>query len=126
MNRILFHLFAVGVCVAVGHALQCYECKIGFWNLCITKKIMCDKGEHCFTGKGFAAGFVDVTIKGCLAELECNSTKDVNFPSSSNTTIYKMTKTCCNSNLCNAAPEKSGGPLFLATVAALLVANMLV
>ncbi|XP_061675232.1 sperm acrosome membrane-associated protein 4-like [Syngnathoides biaculeatus] len=126
MNRIILQLFAVGVCFAIGQALECYECKIGFWNLCITKKITCETGQECFTGKGSAAGFVDVTMKGCLAKNECNSSKDVNFPSSSNTTIYKMKKTCCNTHLCNGAPGILGGSLVLASVAALLTANMLV
>ncbi|XP_077362181.1 sperm acrosome membrane-associated protein 4-like [Festucalex cinctus] len=125
MNRIVLQLFAVGVCFALGHALQCYECKIGFWNLCITKTVTCAEGERCFSGNGTAAGFMDIRMKGCLAKAECNVTKDVNFPSSSNTTIYKMTKTCCNSNLCNSAPGISGGPLVLATVIALLLTNML-
>nr|XP_061808335.1 sperm acrosome membrane-associated protein 4-like [Nerophis lumbriciformis] len=109
-----------------GQALQCYECKIGFWNLCITKTVTCAEGERCFSGKGKAAGFVDVSMKGCLKLNKCNSTEDVNFPSSSNTTIYKMTKTCCLGNLCNAAPGVSSSALVLSTVAALLMAHMLV
>ncbi|XP_077404757.1 lymphocyte antigen 6 complex locus protein G6d-like [Vanacampus margaritifer] len=125
MNRIVLQLFAVGVCFALGHALQCYECKIGFWNLCVTKVVTCAEGEHCYSGNGTAVGFVDIKMKGCLAKAECNATKDVNFSPSSNTTIYKLTKTCCNHNLCNSAPVISGGPLVFATVAALLMANML-
>lgn len=37
-----------------GQALQCYKCKVGFWNLCITTKDTCDNGEHCFSGVGQA------------------------------------------------------------------------
>nr|XP_057903683.1 prostate stem cell antigen-like [Doryrhamphus excisus] len=129
MNRIIVQLLAVGVCFAIGHALQCYECKIGFWNLCLTKEVTCAQGEHCYSGKGSAAGFVDVSMKGCLALAECNSTKEVNFPSSSsNATIYKMTRTCCDTNLCNAAPglpAASGLHLALATVGALFLVNVL-
>lgn len=40
--------------VATGQALQCYECKIGFWNLCITGKVTCEAGQHCFSGVGKA------------------------------------------------------------------------
>ncbi|KAM9776753.1 lymphocyte antigen-6, epidermis isoform 2-T2 [Syngnathus typhle] len=126
MNRILVQIFALGVCFALGQALECYECKIGFWNLCVTKKVTCQAGEHCFRGSGKAAGFVTVSMKGCLVKDECNKTSDVNFPSNTNTTIYKRTKTCCNSNLCNSAPRISNGPLVLATISALLMANMLV
>ncbi|XP_051247592.1 sperm acrosome membrane-associated protein 4 [Dicentrarchus labrax] len=128
MNRIILQLFAVGFCFAIGQALQCYECKIGFWNLCLTTKTTCKSGEQCFSGVGKAAGFVDIKTKGCLAVADCNQTKEVNFPTSgSNTTVYSMTKTCCNNDLCNAAPGlpgTSGLSLALATIAALFVANM--
>ncbi len=69
-------------------------------------------------------------MKGCLAEAECNKTTDVTFPGDDNqTTVYTMTKTCCNSDLCNTAPGlpgTSGLSLALATVSALFVANVLV
>ncbi|XP_051928603.1 prostate stem cell antigen-like [Hippocampus zosterae] len=126
MNRIVLLLFVVGVCFSLGQALQCYQCSLGLFKLCITKMVTCTEGELCFSGKGKAVGFVDVTMKGCLAKAECDTTTDVNFPSSGNTTIYKMTKTCCDSDLCNGAPTISRGPLILSTIAALLLANMLV
>lgn len=66
-------------------------------------------------------------MKGCLAVAKCNQTEDTNFPSSdSNGTVYTMTKTCCNMDLCNAAPGASGLNLALATITALFVAHMLV
>lgn len=37
-----------------GQALQCYKCKLGFWNLCITTKTTCEEGEHCYSGVGTA------------------------------------------------------------------------
>ncbi|KAG7225451.1 hypothetical protein INR49_027445 [Caranx melampygus] len=130
MNRIILQLFAVGFCFAVGQALQCYKCDLGFWNLCITTKTTCDEGQHCFSGVGMAASFMNITKKGCLAVADCNKTKEVNFPtSSSNATVYSMTKTCCNTDLCNAAPGlqgMSGLGLTFATITALLVANVLV
>lgn len=131
MNRVILQLVAVGFCFAVGQALQCYKCKVGFWDLCITTKTTCENGEQCFSGVGKAAGFVDIKTKGCLIKAECNQTKDVNFPSSSssNTTVYTMTKTCCDTDLCNKAPGLpgvSGLPLALATITALFVANVLV
>ncbi|XP_068431898.1 sperm acrosome membrane-associated protein 4-like [Clinocottus analis] len=127
MNRVILQLIAVGFCFAVVQSLQCYKCTIGFGDLCITTKTTCDAGEHCYSGVGKAAGFVDIKMKGCLAVAMCNKTEDANFPaSSSNTTIYTMTKTCCNTNLCNAAPGTSGLSLALATVTALFMANILV
>ncbi|XP_020515791.1 sperm acrosome membrane-associated protein 4 [Labrus bergylta] len=130
MNRIILQLFAVGFCFALGQALQCYNCKLGIFNLCITTKKTCDSGDHCFSGKGTAAGFLDITTKGCLKVAECNKTKEVNFPNSdSNSTVYSLTKTCCDSDLCNAAPGLPGSTglsLTLTTITALYVANILV
>ncbi|XP_074543223.1 sperm acrosome membrane-associated protein 4-like [Halichoeres trimaculatus] len=127
MNRIILQLFAVGFCFALGHALRCYECKLGVLSVCITTKTTCESGEHCFSGVGQAAGFLDIHMKGCLKEDKCNKTSQVNFPSSSNSTVYTMTKTCCNTELCNTAPGLPGTSalgLALATVTALFVANM--
>ncbi|XP_029370805.1 sperm acrosome membrane-associated protein 4-like [Echeneis naucrates] len=130
MNRIILQLFAVGFCFAVGQALQCYKCKLGIWNLCITSITTCEEGEHCFNGVGHAVSFMNITMKGCLKVADCNQTKEVNFPTStSNSTAYSMTKTCCTTNLCNAAPGLPGAAgvsLAFATVATLLAANILV
>ncbi|KAL3043705.1 hypothetical protein OYC64_003547 [Pagothenia borchgrevinki] len=131
MNRIILQLLAVGFCFAVGQALQCYKCTIGFGDFCITTKTTCESGEQCFSGSGEAAGFVDIKKKGCLVLAKCNKTENTDLPysiSSSNTTVYKMTKTCCDTDLCNAAPGlpgASGVSLALATVTALFMANIL-
>ncbi|XP_070777752.1 sperm acrosome membrane-associated protein 4-like [Enoplosus armatus] len=131
MNRIILQLFAVGFCFAIGQALQCYKCSLGIGDLCITTKTTCDSGEQCFSGVGKAVGFVDIKRKGCLKVSECNQTKEVNFPATdaNSTTLYTMTKTCCETDLCNAAPGlpgHSGLSLAFAIVTALFVANVLV
>ncbi|RXN17023.1 sperm acrosome membrane-associated 4-like protein [Labeo rohita] len=104
MNKIFLGIFAVALYFAVGQALQCYECKLGFWSLCITTKKTCEADERCFSGVGKAAGLVDIKKKGCLKVAECNKTEQVNFPSNSSTQVYQMTKTCCSTDLCNSAP----------------------
>nr|XP_019957966.1 PREDICTED: sperm acrosome membrane-associated protein 4-like [Paralichthys olivaceus] len=129
MNRVILQLVAVGFCFAIGQALQCYKCKLGVLNLCITSEITCTAGEICFSGVGTAASFMDIKMKGCLAQGECNKTKEVNFPSDSNSTFYTMTKTCCSTDFCNGAPGlpgASGLTLAFATISALLVAHILV
>ncbi|CAG5887389.1 sperm acrosome membrane-associated protein 4-like [Menidia menidia] len=129
MNRIVF-LFAVGVCFAIGQALECYKCSIGFGSLCITTKTTCNEGELCFSGVGKAAGFVDIKMKGCLERSKCNASEEVNFPTSnSNATLYQMLKTCCDGDLCNAAPGLPGTSvlsLAVATISAMFAANALV
>ncbi|XP_051526806.1 prostate stem cell antigen-like [Myxocyprinus asiaticus] len=103
MNRIIFGLFAVALSFAVGQALQCYECKLGFGSLCITTKKTCDVGQQCYSGVGTAAGLVDIKRKGCLEVAKCNLTETLNFPANSSTQVYRMNKTCCSTDLCNSA-----------------------
>ncbi|XP_037548772.1 sperm acrosome membrane-associated protein 4 [Nematolebias whitei] len=128
--KTLVFLLAVAFCFAVGQTLKCYQCQIGFWNLCFTKEVTCQDGEKCFSGDGKAAGFVSVKMKGCLVVANCNKTTDESISiSNSSATLYKMTKTCCNTDLCNGAPGlpgASGLSLALATISALFVANILV
>lgn len=129
MNGTILKIFAVAFLFAAVEALQCYKCSIGFWNLCITTKTTCNAGEHCYSGRGKAAGFVDVMMKGCLAEDKCNKTEDVDFGTSSdNKTLYTMTKTCCNTDLCNGAPAGLPGvvQLTLASFIAVFTANTLI
>ncbi|PWA15197.1 hypothetical protein CCH79_00008633, partial [Gambusia affinis] len=108
--------------------LQCYKCSIGVWDLCFTTKTTCQIGEQCFSGEGGSGG-LKLKMKGCLEVANCNKTGNVNFPSSSNTTIYSMTKTCCNTDLCNAAPGLPGASALSLTAVAmfsLLAANFMV
>ncbi|XP_030645292.1 sperm acrosome membrane-associated protein 4-like [Chanos chanos] len=125
MNRITASIFAVFLCFAVGHALKCYKCDFGLWKLCITSEITCPSGEHCYSEVGKAAGFVDIQKKGCLAVSQCNTTSTVNFPSGSNSTVYKTTRTCCNTDLCNAAPGLPTLGLALTSLSSLLVVKLL-
>ncbi|XP_016368511.1 sperm acrosome membrane-associated protein 4-like [Sinocyclocheilus rhinocerous] len=106
MNKIFLGIFAVDLSTLYlsGQALQCYECKLGFWYLCITSKKTCDAGEHCFSGIGKAGGLVDIKMKGCLEVSNCNKTVEANFPSNSSTKVYQMKKMCCSTDLCNSAP----------------------
>nr|XP_040045260.1 uncharacterized protein spaca4l [Gasterosteus aculeatus aculeatus] len=126
MNRIILQLVAVGFCFAVVQALQCYECKFGLGDLCATSKVTCKSGEQCFSGVGEAVGFVNIKMKGCLALDKCNKTEDTTFPGFTNATVYKMTRTCCPTDLGTAAPALRGScgwSLTFATINALFVAQ---
>uniref|UniRef100_A0A1A7Y1K7 UPAR/Ly6 domain-containing protein n=1 Tax=Iconisemion striatum TaxID=60296 RepID=A0A1A7Y1K7_9TELE len=128
MKRIAF-ICAVAFCFALGQALDCYQCKIGFWNLCITSKITCNSGEQCFSGVGKAGGIMDIKMKGCLAADKCNRTTSENFPVISNTTAYSMNRTCCITDMCNSAPGlpgTNGLSLALTSVSALFAAHLMV
>ncbi|KAF1381797.1 hypothetical protein PFLUV_G00157730 [Perca fluviatilis] len=127
MNRIILQLFALGFCFAVVQALTCYKCEFGVGNFCITSQTTCDSGELCFSGVAKAVGVLDIKKKGCSAVAKCNGTEQSTV--GGNTTVYSLTTTCCNTDLCNAAPGLPGTSalsLALATITALFVANVLV
>ncbi|XP_054879661.1 sperm acrosome membrane-associated protein 4-like [Poeciliopsis prolifica] len=112
----------------IGQNLQCYKCTLGLWNVCYTTKITCDAGQRCFSGEG-GSGEVKIKMKGCLDVAKCDKTENVNLPGTSNTTVYSMTKTCCNANLCNAAPGLPGASalsLAAVTMFSLLAANFII
>ncbi|XP_057684351.1 sperm acrosome membrane-associated protein 4-like isoform X2 [Corythoichthys intestinalis] len=127
MNRIIFQLVVVGVLFAVGQALKCYSCSIGYWNKCVTTEMTCPDGERCYSGKGKADNVEDAAMKGCAAVEVCGTTVDEEFtPEGGTATTYKMKKICCTTDLCNAAPGVSSSALVLSTIAALLMAHILV
>ncbi|KAK3526513.1 hypothetical protein QTP70_030651 [Hemibagrus guttatus] len=128
MNKILVGIFTVALCFTLGYTLECYQCKIGVGTLCYTTKETCSSNQQCFTGKGKAVGMVDVLMRGCLEVSECNKTSEVTVPVGSNTTVYKMTKICCDTDLCNtAAPLANTHTLTLtmASLATLLLTKVL-
>ncbi|KAJ3608546.1 hypothetical protein NHX12_023077 [Muraenolepis orangiensis] len=97
MNGIILRVFALGLMVTLGHALQCYKCDIGILGICATSKETCKAGELCFSGVGKAASVMDIKMKGCLLVAQCNKTTQTT--GLGNTTIYSMTKTCCATDL---------------------------
>ncbi|XP_062855932.1 sperm acrosome membrane-associated protein 4-like [Trichomycterus rosablanca] len=101
MNRTITGLLILALCLAAGHALQCYKCDLGLGSLCLTSKTTCQTGELCFNGKGTAAGVIKFTQKGCLAVADCNKTSNVNIQGSNDTITYEINKTCCATDLCN-------------------------
>ncbi|XP_012686974.1 sperm acrosome membrane-associated protein 4 [Clupea harengus] len=129
MNRIILSIFAVTVCFAVGHTLECYKCDLGLWDLCYTTKTTCTDGDLCYSGKGEAAKFVKIGKKGCLARAKCNMTESINWPKNSSSAIYTITNTCCDTDLCNAAPglPRVGTlPLAIATLLTVITARAMV
>lgn len=37
-----------------GQTLDCFQCELGFWDMCHTTKTNCSAGEQCFVGIGVA------------------------------------------------------------------------
>ncbi|CAL8365722.1 unnamed protein product [Arctogadus glacialis] len=110
MNGIIIRVCAAGLFIAVAHALTCYKCDVGFGSLCLTTEKMCAAGEQCFSGEAEAAGFLPIKTKGCLKTDLCNKTSESTV-GDSNVTVYKILKTCCSTDLCNAAPGANALPL---------------
>ncbi|XP_017319123.1 sperm acrosome membrane-associated protein 4 [Ictalurus punctatus] len=118
----------LGLCVVVllisvscsGQTLDCFQCELGFWDMCHTTKTNCSAGEQCFVGIGVAASVLKIKMMGCLANDHCNKTTIVTFPA--NKTLYKMTRTCCGENYCNGGPEVLMASL---TLMALVIAQIM-
>ncbi|KAF4088102.1 hypothetical protein AMELA_G00079010 [Ameiurus melas] len=117
----------LGLCVLVlisvfclGQTLDCFQCELGFWDMCHTTKTNCSAGEQCFVGIGVAASVLKIKTMGCLANDHCNKTTIVTFPA--NKTLYKMTRICCGENYCNGGPEILMASL---TLMALVVAQIM-
>ncbi|XP_015232449.1 lymphocyte antigen 6 complex locus protein G6d-like [Cyprinodon tularosa] len=128
MNRITLILAVSGLCFAVGQGLQCYKCSFGIGSLCITSNITCESGELCYSGK-VGTGDLKFKMKGCLKEADCNKIKNVTLPGSSDTTLYSINRTCCSTDLCNAAPGlpgTSGLSLAAVTIFSFLAANFII
>ncbi|KAI7799110.1 prostate stem cell antigen [Triplophysa rosa] len=118
MNKVFLLVLAVALCFIGAQALECYQCTAGVGSLCVTSKVTCtSSSEHCFSGVGKAVGFLDIKSKGCLGVSECNKTSNVNFPTNAST-LFSMTRTCCNTDLCNSAPDRSHVSALVMTLAA--------
>ncbi|XP_067094833.1 protein Bouncer-like [Osmerus mordax] len=103
--------------------LECFRCDLGFWDACFTTKTNCSAGERCYTGRGRAADVLDVKMLGCVRAEECEVVTRVEiFP---NTTFYTMTRSCCDTDLCNTAPSlplTTPLPLAVASLSAIFLA----
>ncbi|KAK2854820.1 hypothetical protein Q7C36_006689 [Tachysurus vachellii] len=124
MSGVLF-----GLCVVLmisvscsGQTLECFHCDLGFWDMCHTTKVNCSIGEQCFAGTGVAASVLNIKMMGCLARDDCNKTTVVTFPA--NKTVYKMTKYCCEEDLCNGGTEVLMASYTLTTLAIALIMGL--
>ncbi|XP_049902740.1 sperm acrosome membrane-associated protein 4-like [Epinephelus moara] len=97
--------------------LECFRCDLGFWDACYTTETNCSAGEHCYTGRGKAADTLDVKTLGCVKADECGVETTVAL--FSNSTIFVMTKHCCDTPFCNSAHRLSIATLLCLTVAVL-------
>uniref|UniRef100_A0A667X8J1 UPAR/Ly6 domain-containing protein n=1 Tax=Myripristis murdjan TaxID=586833 RepID=A0A667X8J1_9TELE len=76
--------FVTSLPFSVG-SLECFRCDLGFWDACYTTKTEC---------------VLDIKTLGCVKEEECEAVTTVEL--FSNTTVFVMTKYCCDTPFCNA------------------------
>ncbi|XP_056142505.1 sperm acrosome membrane-associated protein 4-like [Lampris incognitus] len=98
--------------------LECFRCDLGFWDACYTTIAHCSAGERCYTGRGKAADVLDIKTLGCARADECEMETTVELFSNT-TTIYTMTKYCCDTPFCNGAGRPPANTLLYLTVAVL-------
>jgi len=72
-------------------------------------------------------GLQVISSKGCLREVDCNNTRGIDY----RTYTWRVIPggTCCDTDLCNAAPGLPTGamlPLTLATITTVLMFKVLV
>ncbi|KAJ3598137.1 hypothetical protein NHX12_001651 [Muraenolepis orangiensis] len=114
MKRTIFFGLAVMLLPCIAHGeeeddqpqveeelLECFRCDLGLWDACYTTTVYCLSGESCFTGRGKAAGLLEVKTQGCVRTEECG--RETTLELYPNATVYTVTKHCCQAPLCNAA-----------------------
>ncbi|CAG11914.1 unnamed protein product [Tetraodon nigroviridis] len=89
--------------------MKCFQCDLGFWDVCYTTKTVCSPEEHCFTGRG-RAGDLDIKTLGCAKAEECGVEATVQL--FANKTIFAITKHCCDTPFCNSAHKLQMTTLF--------------
>ncbi|XP_062421746.1 sperm acrosome membrane-associated protein 4-like [Pungitius pungitius] len=97
--------------------LECFRCDLGFWDACYTTQINCSVGERCYTGRGKAVDTLDVKTLGCVKADECDVETTVEL--FHNSTIFVMTKKCCDTPFCNSAHKLPIAALLYLTVSLL-------
>ena len=87
------------------------------------ERCFCFFGVKCVTSVCSLADVLDVKILGCVRAEECELVTRVEiFP---NMTFYTMTRSCCDTDLCNAAPSLpliTRLPLAMASLSAIFLA----
>ncbi|XP_029694065.1 protein Bouncer-like [Takifugu rubripes] len=94
--------------------MKCFQCDLGFWDVCYTTKTICSLEERCFTGRG-KAGDLDIKTLGCVKAEECGVETTVQL--FANKTIFVITKHCCDTPFCNSAHKLLKSTFFYLAVA---------
>ncbi|XP_029298691.1 urokinase plasminogen activator surface receptor-like [Cottoperca gobio] len=117
MNRYLWSCAALLTLFVTVESLSCYTCDEGILGYCLVQEaVNCTKTQDkCYVAVAkFSSDLLDIHERGCTNSSGCDNSRgsilNVN---------YTISRTCCNSTLCNTAagPEL---PLTAALAASLL------
>ncbi|XP_062386072.1 lymphocyte antigen-6, epidermis [Sardina pilchardus] len=119
MAKVLWAIVAVATCFVMAESLRCNSCAVGLLGKCLlsSEKTCSGSEDRCYTGKAEfnITGAVTFETSGCLVNTSC-----VKSTGSVLGVGYTVTRTCCSTDLCNAAT--SGHlPVTTAIGAALMV-----
>ncbi|XP_006007251.1 prostate stem cell antigen [Latimeria chalumnae] len=102
MNKILLVVTVAFICLCIGEALQCKKCNFMVFNsFClVSKTVNCSAGEKCGIITGSAVGKDVIKKTDCVDAKVCNTNSTAEYLGIK----YTTSTTCCNTDLCNAAP----------------------
>lgn len=117
MNRFLWSCAALLALFVTVQSLSCYTCDTSVLGYCLsTTSVNCSQAQtRCFSAVAeFSSHILDIHQRGCTQESQCtNSTGSILSVN------YTITRSCCNTTLCNGA-SSTQLPVTVALSAALV------
>ncbi|XP_071356410.1 protein Bouncer-like [Trachinotus anak] len=101
MNKFLWSCAALLTLFVTVESLSCYTCDVAVLGYCLHEEpVNCTKNQKtCYSAVAkFSADLLDIHERGCIEDNKCNNESGTIL-----SVNYTITRTCCNTNLCNGA-----------------------